>query len=48
PNVDDPRLLSPMPMVRRRVRPALCFESLPDKSGQTADPVEHINSGTSV
>ncbi|MCI89071.1 hypothetical protein A2U01_0110359, partial [Trifolium medium] len=27
-------------MVRRRVRPAPCIESLPDKSGQAACPVE--------
>ncbi|PNX63903.1 hypothetical protein L195_g061851 [Trifolium pratense] len=27
-------------MVRRRVRPAPCIESLPDKGGQAACPVE--------
>ncbi|MCI65491.1 hypothetical protein A2U01_0086749, partial [Trifolium medium] len=28
-------------MVRRRIRPAPCIESLSDKDGQTASPVEH-------
>ncbi|MCI97623.1 hypothetical protein A2U01_0118924, partial [Trifolium medium] len=27
-------------MVRRRVRPTHCIESLPDKGGQAAGPVE--------
>ncbi|MCI67345.1 hypothetical protein A2U01_0088604, partial [Trifolium medium] len=27
-------------MVQRRVRPATCIESLPDKGGQAAGPVE--------
>ncbi|MCH99158.1 hypothetical protein A2U01_0020169, partial [Trifolium medium] len=31
-------------MVRRKVRPARCIESVPDKCGQTAGPVEHSNS----
>ncbi|MCI56906.1 hypothetical protein A2U01_0078157, partial [Trifolium medium] len=30
-------------MVRRRVQPAPYIESLPDKGGQAADPVEHSN-----
>ncbi|MCI56614.1 hypothetical protein A2U01_0077865 [Trifolium medium] len=35
-------------MVRRRVRPAPCIESLPDNGGQAAGPVEHSNGGTST
>ncbi|MCI68867.1 hypothetical protein A2U01_0090128 [Trifolium medium] len=36
-------------MVRPRVRPAPCIESLPNKGGQTACPVEcNGNSGASV
>ncbi|MCI20012.1 hypothetical protein A2U01_0041172, partial [Trifolium medium] len=31
-------------MVRKRVRPTPCIESLPDKGGQTVGPVEHSNS----
>ncbi|MCI69544.1 hypothetical protein A2U01_0090807, partial [Trifolium medium] len=30
----------PESMVRRRVRPTPCIESLPDKGGQAASPVE--------
>ncbi|KAK2372538.1 hypothetical protein QL285_073659 [Trifolium repens] len=35
----DPTVVSE-PMVRRRVRPAPSIESLPDKGGQAACPVE--------
>ncbi|MCI55853.1 hypothetical protein A2U01_0077104, partial [Trifolium medium] len=35
-------------MVRRRVQPAPCIESLPDKGGHAAGPVEHNNDGTST
>ncbi|MCI88752.1 hypothetical protein A2U01_0110039, partial [Trifolium medium] len=30
-------------MVRRRVQPAPCIESLPDNGDQAAGPVEHSN-----
>ncbi|MCI64189.1 hypothetical protein A2U01_0085447, partial [Trifolium medium] len=36
------------PMVRQRVRSVPYIESLPDKCGQTAGPVEYSNGGTSV
>ncbi|MCI50693.1 hypothetical protein A2U01_0071937, partial [Trifolium medium] len=47
PNVDDPRLTPGDPAVvsESMVRPAPCIESLPDKDGQTAGPVEHNNGG---
>ncbi|PNX75886.1 hypothetical protein L195_g031830 [Trifolium pratense] len=47
PNVDDPRLpprddptVASEPMVPRRVELSPCIESLPDKDGQAAGPVE--------
>ncbi|CAJ2649519.1 unnamed protein product [Trifolium pratense] len=39
PPRDDPTVVSE-PMVRRRVELAPCIESLPDKGGQAASPVE--------
>ncbi|MCI93276.1 hypothetical protein A2U01_0114574, partial [Trifolium medium] len=55
PNVDDLRLphrdptVVSEPMVRRRVRPDPCIESLLDKGGQAACPVECSgNGGASV
>ncbi|PNX83241.1 hypothetical protein L195_g039281 [Trifolium pratense] len=36
---DDPTVVSES-MVRRRVRLTPCIESLPDKGGQAAGPVE--------
>ncbi|MCI80479.1 hypothetical protein A2U01_0101750, partial [Trifolium medium] len=42
PPRDDPTVVSE-PMVRRRVRPAACIESLPDKGGQAASPVEQCS-----
>ncbi|MCI27897.1 hypothetical protein A2U01_0049097, partial [Trifolium medium] len=35
----DPTMVSE-PMIRRRVQPTPCIESLPDKGGQTACSVE--------
>ncbi|MCI39815.1 hypothetical protein A2U01_0061047, partial [Trifolium medium] len=35
-------------MVRRRVRPAPCIESLPDKGGQAACPVEAATTAVQV